>query len=299
MQNKTNNKTEKNQGAVLVNRSIMKWQHFGESSYLTVFLTLLLVANHAPRWWKGMKIERGETVISYRSLSKICNLSQPTISKVLKGLEKSGEIERRKLNNFYCITRICKYNDYQSFELPTAKENLNELNLSLAEQEYRVENNINNNIYNLNENNCSAKNNLNEEEILLKILSSGNVIEQFCKNERITVEQFQELAREVIFDWKLTGTTHVSEHDTKRHLLNTIRIKIKSNNIVSADLDSRLAPFIATCKSLIEQGYHAGDVREFYRYWTQPCNDRSGRLLFESVRAWDAETKFLAFFKKK
>ncbi len=297
MQNKTNNKTVKSQGAVLVNRSIMKWQHFGEPSYLTVFLTLLLVANHAPRWWKGMKIERGETVISYRSLSKICNLSQPTISKVLKGLEKSGEIERRKLNNFYCITRICKYSDYQSLEMLTAKD---DLTLSLAEQEPIDDNSINNiyNIYN-NNNNCSAKNNLDEDEILLKIMSSGNVIEQFCKSEGITVGQFEQLASEVFNDWNLTKPVHNNEKETRVHLLNAVRKKISSRNLVSNDLDSRLAPFIATCKSLIEQGYHAGDVREFYRYWTQPCNDRSGRLLFESVRAWDAETKFLDYFKNK
>ena len=278
---------EKTQGSVLLNRKMLHWQHFTELSYLSVFLTLLLVANHAPRWWKGIKVGRGETVISMRSLSQLTGLSKPTLCKVLKGLEKSGEIERKRLKGMNSLTRILNYSHYQALEGGESKVVLPRC---LPKQELKsnyISSPLNNNIYK------------GDFEILNEMLKSDIVVEQFCKNERITVEQFQELAREVIFDWKLTGTTHVSEQDAKRHLLSTIRLIINKRNLVSNDLDSRLAPFIATCKSLIEQGYPSGDVREFYRYWTQPCNDRSGRLLFESVRAWDAETKFLAYFKNR
>ena len=290
MKNQTNNKTVKNQGSILVNRKIMNWQHYGQPSCFSVFLTLLLVANHEERWWKGIKVGRGETVISVKSLAKICGLSEPTVYKALKGLIKSGEIERRRTILFHCITKIVKYDEYQADSKALSKKSLH---LPLDKQ-YNISNSTN--IIPLPNNNIYIK---GDFEILNEMLQSGIVVEQFCKNEGITVEQFEELAREVIFDWKLTDTTHVSEQDMKRHLLSTIRIIKDKRNLVSNDLDSRLAPFIATCKSLIEQGSPSGDVREFYRYWTQPCNDRSGRLLFESVKAWDAETKFLDYFKNR
>ena len=74
---------------------------------------LLLVANHKQRWWKGIKIERGETVITQSSFSKITDLSIVTVKKILKGLEKSGEITRKRTKFYHCITRIVKYSDYQ------------------------------------------------------------------------------------------------------------------------------------------------------------------------------------------
>ena len=59
-------------GRIWLSRKILHWQHFGQPSYLTVFITLLLVANHREQWWKGVKVNRGETVISVKSLCKLC-----------------------------------------------------------------------------------------------------------------------------------------------------------------------------------------------------------------------------------
>ena len=56
-------------GRIWLSRKILHWQHFGQPSYLTVFITLLLVANHREQWWKGVKVNRGETVISVKAIS--------------------------------------------------------------------------------------------------------------------------------------------------------------------------------------------------------------------------------------
>ena len=101
-------------GRIWLSRKILHWQHFGQPSYLTVFITLLLVANHREQWWKGVKVNRGETVISVKSLCKLCNLSCATVVKVLKGLEKSGEIERTRLFRNTLKTKILHYIDYQA-----------------------------------------------------------------------------------------------------------------------------------------------------------------------------------------
>ena len=108
---------EKTQGSVLLNRKTLNWEHFAQPGCLTVLVALLL--------------------------------TEPIVCKMLISLAKSGEIERRKLNPFYCIMQVCKNGDYQMLEMSIAKK---DLALSLAEQ-YIVESNKYNNIYNYNLNN--------------------------------------------------------------------------------------------------------------------------------------------------
>ncbi len=272
---------KKNVGSIWLSRKILNWQHFGEPNYLKVFLTLLLVANHKQRWWKGIKIERGETVITQSSLCKITGLSQATVCKILKGLVKSGEITRQRTKFYHCITRIVKYSEYQysyKGQFIITKQ------LPIQEQE------INNSIHSLN-NNKGAK------EILNEMLTSGVAIEGFCMTEGITVKQFEQLANEVLNEWALTKITHVNDSDLRRHLLSSVRIKIREKKLVGDSLDNRVAKLIEDCKRLIADGYPADKVREFYSYWTQPCTDGSGRVLFESVSAWDTEVRFMKYFK--
>ena len=47
------------------------------------------------------------------------------------------------------------------------------------------------------------------------MLSSGIIVEQFCKSEQISVKQFEQLAHDVINDWKLTKQTHLSESEAR------------------------------------------------------------------------------------
>ena len=128
------------------------------------------------------------------------------------------------------------------------------------------------------------------------MLESGAMVEQFCMKEHITVEQFKQLGEEVINEWKLTGKEHTSENDMRQHLLSHIRLIINKHKLASDDMDARLRPLVDACKRLVDAGYPVNKVREFYLQWTQPATDHSGRLLFEIVKAFDAETRFLDFF---
>ena len=117
---------------------------------------------------------------------------RPTIIKVLKGLQKSGEIKRTKLKKLNTLTSIVKYDDYQVGYKSSSKEILTE---SLTEQE------LYSNIYNT----SSSLNNIigQHEKILNDMLKGGILLEGFCKAEGITQSQFKKLAREVINEWKL------------------------------------------------------------------------------------------------
>ena len=275
-------------GRIWLSRKILHWQHFGQPSYLTVFITLLLVANHREQWWKGVKVNRGETVISVKSLCKLCNLSNTTVIKVLKGLEKSGEIERTHMYHTNSKIKILNYIDYQAPSKVKMKSFSNKSLTSSHKQD------IYSNIYSSSSNNIYI---IDPEKILKKMLESGAMVEQFCINEHITVEQFKQLGEEVINEWKLTGVEHHTEREVRQHLLNHIRLIINKRQLVSDDMDARLRPLVDACKRLVDAGYPVNKVREFYLQWTQPATDHSGRLLFEIVRAFDAETRFLDWFK--
>ena len=274
-------------GRIWLSRKILHWQHFGQPSYLTVFITLLLVANHREQWWKGVKVNRGETVISVKSLCKLCNLSNTTVIKVLKGLEKSGEIERTHMYHTNSKIKILNYIDYQAPSKVKMKSFSNKSLTSSHKQD------IYSNIYTDVDDNIYI---IEPEKILKKMLDSGAVVEQFCMKEHITVEQFKQLGEEVINEWKLTGKEHTSENDMRQHLLSHIRLIINKHKLASDDMDARLRPLVEACKRLVDAGYPVNKVREFYLNWTQPATDHSGRLLFEIVKAFDAETRFLDFF---
>ena len=117
---------------------------------------------------------------------------RPTIIKVLKGLQKSGEIVRTKLNKLNTLTTIVKYDDYQVGYKSSSKEILTE---SLTEQQ------LNSNILLTS---SSLYNNIGQhEKILNDMLKGGILLEGFCKAEGITQSQFKKLAKEVINEWKL------------------------------------------------------------------------------------------------
>ncbi len=117
---------------------------------------------------------------------------RPTIIKVLKGLQKSGEIVRTKLNKLNTLTSIVKYDDYQVGYKSSSKEILTE---SLTEQE------LNSNIIITT---SSKYNNIGQhEKILNDMLKGGILLEGFCKAEGITQSQFKNLAQQVINEWKL------------------------------------------------------------------------------------------------
>ena len=134
--------------------------------------------------------------------------------------------------------KILNYIDYQASSKVKMKSFSNKSLTSSHKQD------IYSNIY-------SSSNNIyiiEPEKILKKMLESGAMVEQFCINEHITVEQFKQLGEEVINEWKLTGVEHSSEREVRQHLLNHIRTKISKRQLVSDDMEARLRPLVEACK---------------------------------------------------
>lgn len=99
-------------GYIKLYRKMTKWQWYSDEVMFRVFMHLLLTANYEPAYWRDVKIERGQTVVSLAKLGATLNYSKDTVLKALKRLESSGEITRRPTARYTIIT-ISNYNEYQ------------------------------------------------------------------------------------------------------------------------------------------------------------------------------------------
>lgn len=93
--------------------SILEWQHFKQSNYLQVFLSLIFRANYKDGFDRqGRKIHIGQAVISQREFAEECGVSRNTLISVLNGLVSSGEITINNDRNYTLIT-IKNYKKWQ------------------------------------------------------------------------------------------------------------------------------------------------------------------------------------------
>lgn len=70
--------------------------------------------------------------------------------------------------------------------------------------------------------------NSGDRDFLNRFMSDRITVEQFCKNQKISLAEFEEYANEILTDWKLGQVKHDNETDKRQHLINTLRIKISS-----------------------------------------------------------------------
>ena len=110
-------------GYIKLYRKMIKWQWYSDEVMFRVFMHLLLTANYEPMYWRDIKIDRGQTVISVSKLSATLKYSRDTVHRALKRLESSGEIIRQP-NARYTIVTIVNYNLYQ--DKPNADRTLAE-----------------------------------------------------------------------------------------------------------------------------------------------------------------------------
>jgi hypothetical protein len=100
-------------GWIKLHRKMREWQHYQNPSVRMVFEDLLFAANSKRRFFHGMVVNRGETMISVSSLEYNTGLSRKTVIKALRVLEDTGEIKRVKLPHGIKTT-ITGYDAYQA-----------------------------------------------------------------------------------------------------------------------------------------------------------------------------------------
>lgn len=91
---------------------MIDWEWYSDLSVKAVFIHLLLVANSEDKNWRGIKIERGEHLTSWRKLSNDVCLAMSTVQEAIKKLKSTEDVSYRSTSG-YTIFKITHYDDYQ------------------------------------------------------------------------------------------------------------------------------------------------------------------------------------------
>ena len=281
-------------GWVCLHRSFKDWQHYGEPSVMVVFVDLLLSVNAKDGWWHGHKCERGATFRSIRSIAEDTTLNPITIRRAFAKLEETGEIKRIRIDQKHTKTIVCNFAKYQDFGGVSVLKNNTQSN---TQSNTKQQDNNNNNIDVVDKKHAHT-----HEELIKDLFSREITMESFAKNEGITLDQCRRYAEAVVIEWQLTDESHNNRTQAIKHLLAQIRIKAQADRdrgVTFRDKETRLQPMIDFCRGLIADGFDRQLVKDWYGYWTEECQDRTGRMRFEAEKTWNAKRRFNNYLKRK
>lgn len=105
-------------GWIKLHRDLLSWEWYQDINTKVLFIHLLLKANHEPKRWKGIMVERGQLVAGLPTLSQETGLSVQSVRTALKHLKKTREVSRKSNSQFSVIT-ICNYDLFQGGEVST------------------------------------------------------------------------------------------------------------------------------------------------------------------------------------
>jgi hypothetical protein len=132
-------------GWIKISRKMLEWEWSDNPIMVSVWLHILMLANHKDRTYRGVMVLRGQLAISIRRLADICGISFKQCRTCLERLEENNAITRNtrrkssaetgqtedtkngkqngkrkangRANNLTLIT-ICNYDSYQFIETP-------------------------------------------------------------------------------------------------------------------------------------------------------------------------------------
>lgn len=102
-------------GWIKLFRKFREWRWYKDDKTKSVFIELLLLANHKDHAWQGMTVQRGQVVTSLPSLAKALGYSVRNVRTALDHLVTTGEISQN-ITNLYRLVTVNNYDVYQGEE---------------------------------------------------------------------------------------------------------------------------------------------------------------------------------------
>jgi hypothetical protein len=135
----------KQNGWVTLHRKLLENPISCKSDYLSIWVHLLLMANHEPTTfiWNNKKqtLNAGQLLTGRKQLSKKTGIAESQVYKILKYLETEQQIEQQKTTKYTVIT-ITNWHRYQDKE--QQKEQQSNNRVTTEEQQSNTYNNVNN-----------------------------------------------------------------------------------------------------------------------------------------------------------
>lgn len=171
-------------GFIVLHRQILDWEWYSDTKTFVVFLYLLLKANWKPNRWKGIEIDRGQTLETIAGISKATGLSVQSVRTALEHLKSTKEITTRS-TGYGTLISITQYSKYQDLPDDINKEINKEINKRLTNDQQT----INNTRTNINKNNKET----NKESVERKYTTSFSPptladIESFVSENSLVVD---------------------------------------------------------------------------------------------------------------
>ena len=79
-------------GWIKLHRKLEKWEWYQDSKTFHLFIHLILQANHQPKKWRGIMIERGQFITGLHSLKSQTGISIQSTRTSLERLKSTSEI---------------------------------------------------------------------------------------------------------------------------------------------------------------------------------------------------------------
>lgn len=126
------------EGWIKLHRKIANWQWASSPNHMTMFMQLLLRANHKPTKWRKESIEPGQILTGRKQLMDWTGLSEMQVRRCLDDLESTSEIIRKRTAKYSIIT-IANWKTYQTDNRETSVQQ------PANNQQITTSNNVNNN----------------------------------------------------------------------------------------------------------------------------------------------------------
>jgi len=97
-----------------MHRQLLSWEWFSNPNILSVFMCLLLSANHKASKWQGIDVLCGQHITSIYTLSEKTGLTFQQVRTALTKLKSTGEITIQTTNRFSLVT-IVNWALYQNY----------------------------------------------------------------------------------------------------------------------------------------------------------------------------------------
>lgn len=100
------------QGWVKLHRKFKNWEWKDSPKHVSIFLDLLLEANHKDQKYRGQIIKAGSLTTSYQAISERTGVSIRGVRTVLKDLKTTHEVTHKTTRHFSMIS-ITNWDSYQ------------------------------------------------------------------------------------------------------------------------------------------------------------------------------------------
>ena len=99
-------------GWITLHRQLVDWEWYTDANTARLFIHCLLKANHEPKSWRGINIERGQFFTSLESLSSELGLTKKQIRTAFSKLKKTQELASKGQSTGRLVT-VTNYDLYQ------------------------------------------------------------------------------------------------------------------------------------------------------------------------------------------